>query len=280
MSKRNKPRTHAPLAPLVDIVVTTSGRFDCLEKCLNALEEQTFTQFKVNLVDGASPAEERIARTDLFEEGWGYEFETKRLQQNNGFPSVANEGARMGKAPLILFLSDDVVLTPIALDIMVKKMDDPTIGITGAKLLFPTDSQQGFRPAGKVQHIGLAVNIRGEIVHPLIGWDSDNPKCNISQEVFAVTGACFLIRRNLFEKAGGFDLIFGRGTYEDVNLCLTVRAMGSKIYIDTNALAYHHVGATIEKRPEFAYDLQGNSLIFLSRWKNSGFIQYDEWKFY
>jgi GT2 family glycosyltransferase len=203
----------------------------------------------------------------------------KRLQQNVGFPMAANEVARMGASNLILFISDDVELWEGTLQRMIDDMNDKTVGIVGTKNLFPITSTSPSRPAGTVQHIGLAMNIRGEIIHPLVGWSSDNPRCNQTRDVFATTGACFLIRRELFNRAGGFDTVYGRGTYEDVTLCLQIRQLGSRIIVDTNAVTYHYVGATVEKRRE-GFPLQENHTIFMSKFMSSGLLVYDSWTYY
>lgn len=270
MSKRNRNKENTRVS--VDVVVTTAGRFDLLKNCLASLEKQI--PHSLYIVDNASDAEQRIANQDIFDGR-----NTKRLQQNVGFPVAANEGARMGSAPLILFLSDDVVLFDGALEQMVRRMDDQEIGICGAKLIFPPTSTSPIRPAGKVQHVGLALNIRGEIIHPLVGWGVDNPKTCNSREVLATTGACFMIRRSLFSKAGGFDPSFGKGTFEDVDLCFKVRNMGFRIFVDVEAKAYHYVGATAEKRQE-NFPLQQNSAIFRSRWAGSPLYTWDEWNWF
>ena len=269
MSKRNRKHRVSSSA-VIDIVVTTAGRFDCLRDCLAALDKQEGVSFNIYIVDNASDPEQRIANQDIFDGR-----NSKRLQQNIGFPGAANEGARMGSAPLIMFLSDDVVLFDGTLEKMVRRMDDPTIGICGAKLIFPPTSTSHIRPAGKVQHIGLALNIRGDIIHPLVGWSADHPKTCQSREVLATTGACFLIRRNLFSKAGGFDLAFGKGTYEDTDLCFKVRSMNFRIFVDAEAKAYHYVGATAEKRQE-NFPLQQNSMVFKTRWGGTPYMLWDE----
>jgi hypothetical protein len=73
--------------------------------------------------------------------------------------------------------------------------------------------------------------------------------------------------------ANGF---VSHNTYEDVSLCLTLRQLGSRIFIDTDAIGYHHVGATAQskKRP---FPLLMNSIIFKSKW--SHMFRWDEWEF-
>lgn len=281
MSRKQK-RVSKP-SPAIDVVVTTAGRFDVLETCLNAVyrEAQT-TPISLTIIDNASPAEERIQNNNLFDywvdkdPSGNVTFFTKRLQQNVGFPGSANEGAKVGKSSLIMFLSDDVELHEGTLK---KVVDDfqliENVGIVGIKLMFPPTSVSPIRPAGKVQHIGLSLNINGEVTHPLVGWSPTHDKTRISRDAWAVTGACLTIRRDLFTKVGGFDRIFGKGTFEDVDLCLKVRQLGFRIYMDADAQAYHYVGATAEKRNE-PFPLQENRMIFQSRWMNTQFAVWDD----
>ncbi len=283
MSRNNKRKHPHTAQSQIDVVVTTGGRFDLLEKCLTALyhEAQT-TSLSIFLIDNASNAEERIANAKLFEyhpeddPTLGVkEFRSKRLTQSIGFPDSNNEGARLGHAPLILFLNDDVELQDGAIASAVKRFEDATIGVVGAKLIFPPTSTSPIRPAGKVQHVGVALNIRGEPVHPLVGWSADNPRTNVSRDVFAVTGAFLMVRRAIFQKVGGFNSIYGMGTWEDVELCMMVRQAGLRVFVDTESIGYHYVGATQEKK-QVNYPLHTNRLIFQSRWANSGLMQWSE----
>ena len=278
---------------IIDAVITTSGRFDMLIKCLDALyREAQETPLNIYIVDIFSPAEDRIQNQTLFEydeekdpKGNVNRFETKRLQSDVGFPQGANEGARMGSAPLVMFISDDVELFEGTLSKIIKRFDDPTIGVVGTKNLFPLNSISPNRPSGRIQHIGHAVNIRGEIIHPLVGWSKDNPKCCVSRDVFSVTGACLTIRRNLLNKVGMFNTIYGLGTFEDVELCMSVRKMGARVFVDTDCLAYHYVGASAEKI-NTPFPIQQNRQIFLSRWQTQTeadgqpLFFWDEWTYY
>lgn len=278
---RHKPRSTLPDKPLLDIVIVTGGRFDMLQKCLVSVSSQA-EKIPLNLwlIDNASDAEERLANEEIFTADYAWANSSskwyKRLTQSQGFPASNNEGARMGQAPLIMFLNDDVVLLDGAIQQVIKDFNDSKIGIVGIKLLFPEDSTSPIRPAGKVQHVGLCMNIRGEPIHPLVGWSKDNPKTCVTRDAWAVTGACLTVRRDLFNKAGGFNIAYGMGTFEDVEICLRVKQLGFRILVDTDAVGYHYTGATSEKK-KVAYPLQENLLTFRSKWAGSGLMSWEEW---
>jgi GT2 family glycosyltransferase len=255
MSKRD--RKHR-VSSDVDVVIVTGGRWDFLKECLAALHN-----VNVYVIDNASDPEERIQNQSLFEG-----VKSKRLQQPLGYAAANNEGARMGSAPYILFLNDDCILKPDAIVKMVETLKNPQVGIVGAKLTFPLTSSQPNRPAGKVQHVGLALNIRGDVIHPLVGWSTDNPKACVSRDVWGVTGACLMIKRQVFSRVGGLDVAYGFGTFEDADLCLRVRSLGLRIVLNAEAQGTHYAGATAEKK-KVAFPLQYNSMLFKSKWLNS-----------
>lgn len=285
MSKNRKHHEPIKSAP-IDICVLTAGRFDLLEKCLDALyREAQLTPLNILILDNGSDAKERTDHAALFvyqsdkDPGKGVVyFQSKRISNNLGFPAGANENARMGKAPLIMFISDDIELLPGAVEKVVERFKDETIGIVGIKLMFPPASIDKNRPANKTQHCGLAVNVRGDIIHPLVGWSANNSKTNISRDVWGVTGACLSVRRSLFSRLGGFDPVYGAGTFEDADLCMKVRQSGNRVFLDAQAQGHHYVGATAEKRKE-AFPIQQNKQIFMSRWQNSGQVFWceNEW---
>lgn len=263
----------------IDIVIATGGRFDKLKLCLNALQAQEGApKFAVHLLDNNTNTKERLHHKDLFEHP--VVTDTKRFTQDMGFPAINNAGARMGVAPYILFLNDDVELFPDALKQLYSVMKkDADMGVIGAKLLFPNDSTSPIRPAGKVQHVGMASTIRGQISHPLVGWSADHPKCNVSREVICVTGACLMVRRDLWGRIGGFFEGYGAGTYEDVELCFAVRQLGKKVFINVDAMGYHYTGATSEKK-QVAFPLQQNAMTFKARWAQSGLYRWSDWEFF
>lgn len=261
------------MKPIIDICVLTAGRFDLLAKCLtNIQNEIEFTPCNVYVFDNGSPVEERTKNNELFNKPWITKH--KRVNKNTGFPVGANSAIAMGSAPLVLFISDDILLQPGAVASLLQTMQQKEIGLCGLKLIFPADSTDRARPAGKVQHVGHSMDLRGNITHPFVGWSANNPRCCRSQEVCSVTGAVFMVRRKLFDAAGKFNPVYGKGYFEDVELGLNIRALGSKIWVDTNAVAVHYVGATFTQMKE-NIPMEQNKQIFLAR--NSSRLQWTDW---
>lgn len=282
MSKRHrntqKPVSHPKPTTLVDIVICVYGRFDLLSQCLDALPEAAGDlPYNVILVDNNSP--ERDVADNFYRDISDNirNLSIIRNKENLGFPTACNQGAKRKFSPLIYFLNSDVILQKDAIVNLVKAIDDPKIGVVGTKLLFPDnvlDLKHELRPAGKVQHVGLCTNIRGEFYHVFVGWSPDHPKVMKVWEVYAVTGAALLTRRGIFEKVHGFDPIYGMGTYEDVDFCIAVRQLGYNIIVEQSAIGVHYTGATAEHY-KMPYPLDQNRLIFMSRWaKNINYTEY------
>jgi GT2 family glycosyltransferase len=152
--------------------------------------------------------------------------------------------------------------------------DKPDVVLCGLRLLFPPNSTDASRPAGKVQSVGHTIDLRGEVLHPFMGWSADNPKTTVSGYRVSVTGASFMVRRGAFRAIQGFSEEYGTGYFEDVEMCLRLGAAGGKIYVDTNAVAYHYVGATFIKRDE-GNSFQQNKLKFRDR--NRTLISWTDW---
>lgn len=261
---------------LIDMCMLTAGRTDEFQKSLSAVVRDSASfDCDYYVLDNGSPSEKQAEYLQILEEYPQVEY--RRVNTNLGFPAGANRLIKMGSSPLVMFVSDDVVLHEGAMDALVRRMDDRTIVLCGMKLLFPDKYTTPNRPAGKVQHVGHAINIRSEVIHPCMGWEPDNPKCCQSREMLSVTAAAFMVRRKPFLQAGGFFEGYGKGTYEDVDLCFTLRSMGYKIWMEAAAVGTHYVGATAEVRKE-GFDLQRNMGLFMSR--HGSEMTWDEWNYW
>ena len=277
---KQNPSMSKPLTPklaTVDIVIPVYQRFDLLAECLSAIPEAAGKfSYRIIIVDNGSPKD--IA-DNFYSEINDPNIKIIRNAENMGFPRAINQGYSRGFSTLVFFLNDDVIMYPNSLEHMIEEMqNDKKLGIVGMKLFFPetTDLRQDAhnRPPGKIQHVGLATNIRADVVHNFIGWSKDNPKVLAVKDVYAVTGAAMLTRRTLFHEAGKFLEVYGLGTYEDVDFCLTVRKLGYNIIVDQEAVGIHYTGATAETH-KINYPMNNNRMIFLQRWQNE--IEWSDW---
>jgi len=198
--------------------------------------------------------------------------EACRNVSNLGFALTNNRGAEAAKTPYLLFLNADTAPEKGFIKAMEKRMEsDEKIAVVGAKLIFAkTDIVHVFyegavqhiaQKKGRLQHAGidLASNLR-----PLeVGRNEDPalPQFNIPRECLAVTAACLLIKRRVFNELKGFDVGFKNG-WEDSDLCLRARERGYKIWYEPKAVV-HHYHATSPARFEKEDD---NLSLWLKRW--------------
>jgi GT2 family glycosyltransferase len=211
-----------------------------------------------------------------------------RNRENTGYGKACNRGASSGRSDLILHINSDCIMRPGSIEAMIKDINGTNeYGIVAPVLLFPSDDEfmeTGFdnfdfmriRPAGKIQHVGLETNINGEFYHICVGWSPDNPKPRRVEFPYAVSGSCFLTRRSLWNRVGGFDSIYGQGTYEDVDYCMSIRKMGYNIHIVQEAVGTHYVSASAVKY-NLPMPINENKQIFMSKWGRE--LTYSEWRY-
>jgi len=264
MSRKRRKKPQEPQT-LVDVCIPVHGRFDLLQKCLEAIPE-AFGDiiYRIFIFDNASPKDE----ADIFYKEIDRSVRVVRSKTNIGFPKACNRMVSSGKSPLIFLLNSDVLLGAGSVDLLVREMDDTSIGVVGMKLIFPLEHaglNEQIRPSGQLQHIGLTTNIRAEIIHAFMAWNPDHPRVMAQRDVFAVTGAALMTRRNIWSKVGGFDEIYGHGTFEDADYCMSVREIGYNVVVEPKAAGIHYTGASAEKYG-LGYNLHHNHSSFMQKW--------------
>jgi GT2 family glycosyltransferase len=172
---------------------------------------------------------------------------------NGGFARACNDGAAAASGELLVFLNNDTI--PFAgwlHELCEYARHHPTAAIVGAKLLYPS---------GLVQHAGVVIGQDKIPRHLYAGFPAQHPAVNRSRRFQIVTAACALVRREAFERLGGFDTAFVNG-YEDVDLCLRAGQSGAEIhYCHTSALV--HLESVTEGRWS---ELRANERLYDERW--------------
>lgn len=247
---RVRPRS---AEPRVTAVVPTRDRGALLARCLEGLDEGTdYPDLEVVVVDNGSTEPEALAVLDATRHRvvrWPGAFD---------YAAIHNRVVADASGELVLLLNNDTeVLERGWLRALVADASLPGVGVVGAWLLYPD---------GRIQHAGIVLRPIDYPHHLLHGLDESSFRHRYfgaaTCEVTAVTGACMLVRKDLFLAAGGFDRRF-RIAFNDVDLCLRLRAAGASTLIEPAARLVHHESATRE--PLLA---AGESVLFRARWRH------------
>lgn len=249
--------------PLVSVIIPTRDRAELLAVVLDGLFARTdYPALDVIVVDNGST---EPATRDLFAR---YVAEPRfRVLPAPGpfnFSDLSNRGAAAARGSLLLFLNNDIeVLEPGWLTELAAIASDPEIGAVGAKLLYPD---------GTIQHGGIVLGIGGIAGHSHLGLPGGEPgyfaRMVLSQEVSAVTGACLAVRTNVFSQVGGFDAAHLAVAFNDVDLCLKIRAAGYRIVWTPHARLVHHESKSrgAEDTPEKRARFEAESRVMRERW--------------
>lgn len=255
-SMRDREPDHAGSPATADIVVVNWNAGDWLRRCIRSIEANGAGRVgKVAVVDNAS-----IDGSDQIESK-SLNLEVIRTGANLGFGRACNIGARRGRSPYLLFLNPDAAFMPGALDIALDFMEEPSncqIGVCGVKLIEEDGSVQ--RHCARLPSPATFLASATGLAALLPGWVPGLHERSFdhltSREVDHVIGAFYLIRRNLFEKIGGFDERFFM-YLEDLDLSVRVHKCGYRVFYLADAVAFHRGGGTSEqvKPQRLAYAL-------------------------
>lgn len=179
-----------------------------------------------------------------------------RNERNDTFAVANNRAAAAAGGDCLLFLNNDVEVAPASIRALLRALSDADAGAAGGKLLFPETR--------RIQQAGMRQMLWGYASNYGVGAEAGDPRFNTGAERFALTGAMFGIRRDLFTRLGGFDEGYVWG-YEDVDLCLKVRAAGRRVTYVPEAEGLHWESATLRvtRRVE---DVDRNYRRYRQRW--------------
>lgn len=202
--------------------------------CLNSLQataaDNTHVQYLIQ--DDASPD------VDLRKIVPPYAASVARNEVNKGFSGNCNAGAARAQGDILCFCNQDIEANALSVgwDTVIRAaFEDASVGIVGARLLFPD---------GKIQSAGGIYDAHLQPHHRCLGYsDITHWEVNTPEYVAWVTGAFLCIRRDVFQQVGGFDEAF-IAYWEDVDLNERVKAAGFKVWYEPRATFTHKVGST------------------------------------
>lgn len=250
--------------PLVSLVVPNKDHIEDLNKLLKSVEESSYSNYEVVIVENNSEKEETF---DYYQK---IQKEDKRIKvvkfdiKYFNYSAIVNFGVENSNGEYVVLLNNDIeFITKNWIEEMLMYAQRPDVGICGVKLYFDDRS---------IQHAGVTIGTRGLAGHRFREIQEKDFKSddyiNIVQDLSAVTAACFMVRKQLYIDMLGFDEKLAVA-FNDVDFCLKVRTAKYLIVYNPFVEAYHYESKSRgedtespEKQKRFAKEYE----LFVKRW--------------
>ena len=218
--------------PLISIIIPNKDEKESLEACLKSIwEKTTYKNYEIIVVENNSTSDEifryykEISKKGVRLLRWKKEF---------NYSAINNFGAAHAKGEFLLFLNNDVtVITPDWLTELAGLCQRKEVGAAGVKLLYPDNT---------IQHAGCVIGIGGIAGHMFVDMPANRTgylhKASLLQDMSAVTAACMIVKKQVFDQVGGFTEKLAVA-FNDVDLCLKINKAGSLVVYDPYVQLYH-----------------------------------------
>jgi GT2 family glycosyltransferase len=233
-----RTRFQSSSTPMVSIIVPTRDALPLLKRCVESVLRAThYPNYELLVVDNRSTADAVLDYLSTLTRHAGVR--VLRVPGRFNFSAINNFAANQAAGSLLCLLNNDTqAISSDWLEEMVGHALQPDVGAVGAKLLYPD---------GTVQHGGVAL-CPNWAHHLHVGLRSDDPGyCGlavVTHECSAVTAACMVTHKHLYESVGGLNERWLPVTFNDVDYCLRIRQAGYRVVFAAHAHLYHDESAT------------------------------------
>lgn len=249
--------------PEVSIIIPFRDKASVLETCVDSiLRKTTYPRYRILLVDNGSREEETIQYLKGLEPQPA--IQVLKYDRPFNYSAINNYAASQTDSEYVLFLNNDTeVISKDWIEVMLEHAQREEVGGVGALLYYPDDT---------VQHAGVILGLGGIAGHSHSRVSRESfgyfGRMKVVHNLSAVTAACMMTRRSLFEEVGGFDESVTHA-FNDVDLCLKIREKGYRIVYTPYAELYHHESLSrgYEDTPEKQARFQREIDYIYARWK-------------
>ena len=220
--------------PLVSILIPNRDQKETLEKCLNSIwEKSTYNNYEILIVENNSSSPEIFNYYREIEKRPGVRILT--WKEGFNYSAINNFGEKSAAGDYLLFLNNDVeVINPRWIEELLGNCQRKEVGIVGAKLYYPDDT---------IQHAGTVIGIGGIAGHAFLNMPRSRTgylhKASLQMDLSAVTAACMMMKRQVFEQLGGFEERLSVA-FNDVDLCLRTVQAGYLVVYNPEVELYHY----------------------------------------
>jgi len=222
--------------PLVSLIIPTRDRYDILSSCINSIFEKTiYKNYEIIIIDNHTTDPKTLKYFDELT----CKYKNIRIIQYNkafNYAAINNFAVSHAKGELVGLVNNDIeIISDQWLTEMVQHALRPDIGAVGAKLYYDDD---------RIQHAGVILGIGGVAghSHKYFKRDADGyfSRLKIIQNYSAVTSACLVIQRSIYEEVGGMNEVYLKVAFNDVDLCIKIRECGYRNLWTPYVELYHH----------------------------------------
>lgn len=214
--------------PLVSIIVTLNDSGEQVERCIAALATLSYRPVEFIIVDNGSE-DDSLINARRAADRFGIDAIISGLGYNAGVASARNNGENNANGEILFFVDPSTQVHSDTLDPLVQVLDDVHVGVAGCKAR---------NLDGTIYHAGGYVDDNGIKGHYGDG-EEDTGQYETPWQCDFVTGGAMAIKRDLFQRIGGFDRCFHPDQYEDVDLCTRVRRLGLGVIYVPQAKVWH-----------------------------------------
>lgn len=243
--------------PLVTLIIPTRNGLQLLRQCVESILQKTnYLNYEILIVDNGSDESETLEY--LKELDTHDNINIMKDARPFNYSALNNAAVKVAKGDLIALINNDIeVISPNWLSEMVGLALQPEVGGVGARLLYGDN---------RLQHGGIVLGIKGVAAHAHKYFPNRHhgycKRMSLISSFSAVTAACLLIRKKIYNEVGGLNESDLKIAFNDVDFCLKVREAGYRNVWTPFAELYHHESATrgiedtAEKRARFSQEVQ------------------------
>ena len=222
----------------LDIIIPNKDHIEDLEKCLNSLKKSSFKNFFVYIVENNSTDERTFEYYKQIKNQFDFDINILYYDNIFNYLKINNFGVNNSKSDYILFLNNDIeMINDNSIEEMLNFIKRDDVGIVGSKLLYPDDT---------VQHGGVIMGFGGIAGHAFATVSEKRTYMNrvqMVQDLNAVTAACMMTKRDLFNKVNGFseNLVVA---FNDIDYCMKIRELNKLVVYNPYSSFYHYESKT------------------------------------
>lgn len=236
--------------PLISIIIPFKDMPELLEKCINSIvEKSTYKNYEIIGISNNSEEKKTFKMMRKLESA-NITFYEYNVPFN--YSKINNYAIKFTKGEHLILLNNDIeIISEGWIDAMLEHSQRKDVGAVGALLLYPNN---------KVQHAGVVAGLGGVAGHAFINFPKEDIRINsLTRNYSAVTAACMMVKKELYEKIGGLNEVDLKIAFNDTDFCLRLKEKGYINIYTPFAMLYHY--ESISR----GYDLHGENKIRFSK---------------